>query len=139
MPHVTPFGAFLLAASALYHWPMGFLSILSVRITRKVAGALYSLKLPEQLDPRYEFVWKPLGAFALFTAAVATDAFVNRESPFAAHVLWLLAGLYFLRAVLRLAYRDLFARAFGVSFRRNLVNIAFNLALTAAILLFGAT
>lgn len=137
MHHVTSLGAFLLAASALYHWPMGILCILSVRTTRRVAGALYSLKLPDQLDPRYEFVWKPLGAYALFTAAVATDAFLHRDSGYAARVLALLAGMYLLRALLRWVYRDLFERAFGVGLRRNLVNIAFNTLLAGVILLFG--
>ena len=137
MQHVTPFGFFILAASAAYHWPIGILSMVSVRITRKLARALYALDLPENLDPRYEYTWKPLGAYALFTAAIATDALLNTDSPFSAHVLKLLAALYLLRAALRWMYRDLFKRAYGVGLRRNLVNIFFNILLASGMLLYG--
>jgi hypothetical protein len=136
--HLTELGKILMLLSAIYHWVMGPLSMMSVKWTRKIGGSLYSLKLPEELDPRYEYTWKPLGASAVFIAGMATFAYLHPTEVFSVVVLDLLALLYLLRALMRLIYRDLFFRAYGVPFKRNLGNIIFNVLIAGIIYFYGS-
>jgi hypothetical protein len=136
---LTAYGELVLILSAIYHFVVGSFSMLSVAWTRKVARALYALDLPRDLDPRYEYTWKPLGAYAIFTGWMALVAYRARETPFAAEAFYGLAFLFFLRAAMRWVYRDLFQRAYGVGIRRNATHIVFNLALVVSLLAFGVS
>lgn len=125
-------GSVILWGSGIYHLVVGVLSMLSTKLMRKLAGVLYALKIPENLDPRYEYIWKPLGAFAVWVAVFCFRGVWGAQSndtQYQRFLVWALAGLYVARALQRWVYRDLFFRAFGVPFKRSLFNIAFNLAL----------
>ena len=116
---------------------MGAFTMLSARIARRLAHALYGLKIPETLDPRYEYIWKPLGAFGVFTSWISALALLSSDTFTQRGILYGLAGLFVARALMRGLHRDLFERAFQVSRRRNLGNILFNVLLAIATAAFG--
>ena len=124
----------ILAGSAIYHLLVGILSMCSVKAIRRIGKVLYGLDIPLELDPRYEYTWKPLGAYAVCIGLIAWHALTVQDPVYRLFVIRLLAFLYLMRAVCRLIYRDLFTRAFGTPFKRNAINIAFNLALVVLML-----
>lgn len=134
---ITAYGSAILWLSLFYHMFVGAAVLVSVQFTRLIAKKLYSLTLPENLDPRYEFVLKPLGTYAVMTTVLCGYALWTKNTEFRFFMLALLALLYVMRALVRLFYRDLFFRAYATPFKRNLVNIVFNLALAGSILIFG--
>jgi hypothetical protein len=134
---LTNFGRLTLFGSGVYHVAIGILSMLSVNFTRRVAGKLYSLKIPQDLDPRYEYLWKPLGAYAVWVGAFCFRALWVDEIQFQHFVIEAMAAMYLVRAFQRFYYRELFERAFQVTFRRNLINITFNIILALSMLVFS--
>lgn len=121
--------------SAIYHLVMGLACLVSLSSIAWLGRFLYNLKAPTELDPRFEYGLKPLGAFAVSFAALSfragwyagPDELLFFKSTFAV--------LLLLRAWFRLRYRDLFQQAFAVSWTRSRWNCLFNLALAVTLLL----
>lgn len=134
---MTTFGIIVLWGSAIYHFIMGLLSMFTVETIRKVAFFLYDLKIEEKRDPKYEYIWKPLGASAVIISLFTVRALYVEDLEYQKFVIQMLSLLYFLRTSFRFFYRKLFFQAFHVTFQRNLVNISFNLVLVILMLQFS--
>ena len=119
---------------AAYHFAVGVPSILSVGLTRKIAGRLYQLSLPEVLDPRYEYALKAMGFYALTIALICLLPFGFEDPGFESAILCTMAFLLFVRALGRFFYRDLAFRAFGISWQRSRINVIFNILFTGLLL-----
>lgn len=114
---------------AIYHFCVGVPSLLSVKYLRKIAFKLYSLKLPEQLDPRYEYNLKPLGIYAITISLFSALEIFQTEKLHRTFVLGILSLLLTLRGLSRYFYRDLVELSFGVSWPRSRLNVFFNFIL----------
>lgn len=125
----------IIRGSAVYHFLMGGAAMLSPRLIRRLGRGLYALKAPEDLDPRFEYGLKPLGAFALTLALWCTRVGWWGFPEEVRTLTCALALLFTLRAAFRYLNRDLFFRAFGVPWQRSRYNVLFNLILSAVLLL----
>jgi hypothetical protein len=113
--------------AGVYHVIMGGASMTSVKLIRKLTGALYALDGPDELDPKFEYGIKPLGALAFVFGCLALRvAATGSDLEFFKACL---ALLLVLRAILRYLHSDLFERAFHVKLKRSWNNIALNLVL----------
>lgn len=125
----------IFGGSAVYHLIMGGLCLISLERLRSLSRYLYALKVPDDVDPRFEYGLRPLGAFALTLSLFCFRGLWTDDPAYRSFLALALAFLFVLRAGFRLFHRDLFERAFGVSFPRSLKNIAFNFVLTALLVL----
>lgn len=120
----------LLYLFSIYHILGGIFSLGPQSWTKKFGEKLYSLDFPEQFNPHYQLTVRSLGAFALFTGIstfmVATTAEIKLKSYF----LGLYGVLFLGRAILRIAQKDLFLKAYNITFERSLKNVIFNVGLT---------
>src|SRR5579885_2479478 len=116
---------------------MGSFSLFSATMVQRAVGVLYDVKYPGGVDPKLEFLWKPLGAFALLVSAFCFRGALVRDPSYEKFVLQALAGRFAMRAFIRLHHRELFYRAHQPKPWRNMANAAFNTALAVAILFYG--
>ncbi|CAN5430811.1 hypothetical protein BH10BDE1_BH10BDE1_05070 [soil metagenome] len=123
-----------------YHFLVGVPSVLSLRWLRKVGSFFYKLKISENPDPQFEYVLKPLGLYALFVSFVSFLMATEADPKLQRCYLLICAFLLIARGVCRLAYRQLFVRAFATSPGRNRANAFLTFALGAYfIALFALT
>ncbi len=123
----------VLVVFALYHFLVGVPSILSISILRKIALKVYALKIPEKLDPSYEYNLKPLGFYSVTLGAMCTLELSQKDPGHRAAFLAILAGLLVLRASGRFLYRDLVEKAFAINWKRSRINVIFNLGLAVVV------
>ena len=126
--------AWIFLGTGLYHLVMGGLCLVSLDRLRALSKFLYALRLPDEIDPRFEYGIRPLGAFALTLAAICLRAVWIPGEDQGLFLSTVLAALFLLRAYFRYRYRDLFTRAFGVPFARSRWNILFNFVLSGILL-----
>lgn len=119
-------GWLLVWGAALYHLVVGLLSMTSLGATRRLGHLLYGLAIPAQGEPRFAYVLKPLGAYAVCIGLACVYAMCRNDPILHDSVRLLLALLFALRALLRCAYYRLCKEAFGVSWSRNLLHVALN-------------
>lgn len=122
---------------SIYHLFVGVPSFLSISFLRKIGKYLYSLQLPEKLDPRYEYVLKPLGFYAITLGLICLGELFTADPIHRAYVLLCLAILLISRALGRYFYKDLVETAFSITWQRSKLNVIFNF-LAAMFLLFLA-
>ena len=112
-------------------------SLLSISFLRKIGKYFYSLQLPEKLDPRYEYVLKPLGFYAITLGLICLGELFTTDPLHRAYVLLCLAILLISRAFGRYFYKDLVEIAFSITWQRSKLNVIFNF-FAAIFLLFLA-
>jgi hypothetical protein len=123
----------IILGTAIYHLVMGGMCLLSLQTLRSISGKLYALNVPDPVDPKFEYGLRPLGAFALVLSLFCFRGALVEDPSYRTFVACVLIFLFMLRATFRLLYRDLFARAFNVDFRRNMKNIVFNAILSSVL------
>jgi hypothetical protein len=121
----------ILWGSAIYHAVVGVASCFPSRLATDIGRKLYGLKIEYPLDPKYDYTLKPLGGYALFTAALCTFGLLQTDPDATAMILGSMAFLYGIRAMFRVTYFETLRAAYSITWRRNLVNVLFNTALTA--------
>jgi hypothetical protein len=123
----------VLAVLAAYHLGIGLASVLSGRLTRRVAGALYGIGVEESAQMRYAV--RMLGLYALALGALLVPAVLEP----AAHrdVIVVVCGLQLARAACRVLLRRELTAAFHVSPRRNAFNAALLVAEAAVLAVLG--
>jgi hypothetical protein len=114
---------------------MGSACLLSLPMIARLGRALYNLNAPNQIDPRFEYGLKPLGAFAISFAALSFRAgwFGKPDEIVFFEIVFIV--LLCLRAWFRFLYRDLFEKAFGVSWSRSRWNCCVNVMLATILAL----
>lgn len=112
---------------AVYHFVVGAPSILSFPIVRKIGNQLYSLNIPEKVDPKYDYALKPIGFYALTVGFFCLLELFNDSPKQKALFLLILSFLLISRAWGRWFYQDLFKIAFQVAWPRSRKNVLFNL------------
>lgn len=122
---------------SVYHLFVGIPSFLSISVLRRIGKYFYSLQLPEKLDPRYEYVLKPLGFYAITLGLICFGELFTAEPLHRAYLLLCLAILLIARALGRYFYKDLVETAFSISWKRSKTNVVFNF-LAAIFLLYLA-
>ena len=126
----------IIRGSAVYHFLMGLASMASLQWIAWLTSKLYALKVPEKIDPGFEYGLKPLGAFALVLSIWCTQVGWFNDSARSLVTLKLsLLLLFTLRAAFRLIHRCLFLRASGVPWERSRWNVLFNLLLAGILAL----
>lgn len=132
-------GNLLLYSFAIYHLLGGIFSLGPQNWTKKFGEKLYSLDFPEQFGIHYQLTVRSLGAFALFTSIASfLVAYIGGNEIRGAFLL-LFGGLFLLRAILRIAQKELFLKAYNITFERSLKNITFNCLLTIVSWYIGLT
>lgn len=111
----------------IYHFAVGIPSILSFPLLRKIGKKLYSLNIPENVDPRYEYSLKAIGFYALTIGFLSLLELVNESSKQKALFLLILSFLLVARAWGRWFYKDLVEKAFQISWPRSRKNVLFNI------------
>lgn len=137
MTQLPFFGLIVLWGSAIYHFIVGVLCIVSMKWTSKVGKSLYGLKLSKTLDPAHEYTLKPLGMYAIFVGIFCSKAALSDNIDLQKFTLQMLCLLFVGRSLMRVIHYSLLNKAFQVTPKRNTINIIFNVMLSAAILYFG--
>lgn len=112
---------------AIYHISVGIPSMLSFPLLRHIGNRLYSLNIPESVDPKYEFTLKPIGCYALTVGFFCLLELFNNSPKQKAIFLLILSFLLVSRAWGRWFYKALFEKAFQVNWQRSRKNVLFNL------------
>ena len=118
-------GQWVLKIFALYHLCVGVAAVLSLGWIRKIGGFLYATMILENVDPRFEYVLKPLGLYAIFVAMVSYYISLSGDAELQRAYYLACAFLLASRGVCRVIYRSIVYRAFQVSPIRNFTNAAF--------------
>lgn len=119
-------GNTLLYAFSIYHLFGGIFSLGPQSWTKKFGEKLYSLEFPEQFGPPYQLTVRSLGAFATFTGLSTLLIIKLGDERIKAAFLFLYGILFIGRAILRLVQKDLFLKAYNITFQRSLKNMIFN-------------
>ncbi len=127
----TEWGNLLLLGNAIYHILGGCVSLGPQSWTKMFGQKLYSLEFPDKFDPKYQLTVRSLGAFALFTGVISLLLFLMGHRETKGVFLICLAGLFVLRALLRIFQRDLFLEAYKIDFKRSMKNVIFNFILAS--------
>ena len=130
-------GNCLLFLNGLYHILGGCFSLGPSKWTKTFGQKLYSLNFPEKFDPRYQLTVRSLGAFALFTGVISWIVLLAGGEKLKGFYLLALGGLFIIRAILRVAQKELFLEAYNMTFERSKKNVIFNLILGCATLYLG--
>ena len=119
----------VLGVLALYHLGIGLASVLSGRLTARVAEAMYGIRV--DASPQVRYAVRMLGLYALALGALLVPAAL---SP-AAHreIIVVVCGLQLARAACRVLLRRELTAAFRVSPRRNALNAALLVAEAAVL------
>jgi hypothetical protein len=126
---------FIVRGSAIYHFVMGMFCIVSLKSLGRLSSFLYNLKVPKEVDPRFEYGLRPLGAFALVYSAWSVRAGWYSHPDELIFFKICFAILLLMRSWFRFYYRSLFWEAFEVSWSRSRWNCFFNLILSAVLIL----
>jgi hypothetical protein len=126
----------ILLGSAIYHFVMGLACLLNQDWIRWLMLKTYRIQLPVMTDPTLQFSVKPLGAFAVWTGAVCFIAWLH-PGDWSPGIKFSLAGLFALRALFRVLYRDHFSQVFQTSWKRSRMNVLLNLLLSGVLIAGG--
>ncbi len=115
-----------------YHLSVGLPSVLAFSSLRRIGFLLYKLKIPNQPDPQFEYVLKPLGLYALSISLICFFAVFRWQENEQQDLLRIFAALLLGRGACRIFYAPLFLKAFGTTPLRNMGNaiLTFVVALT---------
>lgn len=120
----------LLALICLYHLIAGAFVLGPKSWIQAFGKNVYALNIPQAYEPRYEASLKFLGLMAWGVAALASQALIFPDHRLQATTLFIFAGLFLARAVLRILLKKTLDDAYQLSFKRSLGNIIFNLLLS---------
>lgn len=123
----------VLGVLLVYHLGIGMVSVLSADQTARFAAWFYGTDIT--VTAQFVYALKALGMYALFTASVIGVAFSD-PVRFRALVFCVVL-LQSLRAMSRLVFFDTLHQGLGVTWERNLVNVAL-LAVEIVLLLWFA-
>jgi hypothetical protein len=125
----------ILWGNAFYHGVMGLFCIIDYNLTAKAMKFLYRADLKKDINAKFLYVVKPLGAFAITISIV--NIWIALYGTYELKVFFLrtIALLYFLRLYFRYNYYDLLFKAFEVKKKTNYINIGFNATLIILIII----
>lgn len=122
----------------LYHFVAGLFTLGPKLWVQSFTKKVYALNIPEKYEPRYEATLKFLGLMAWAVCALSSQALILPDKRLQSFTLLILACLFLGRAILRLALKDTLADAYGLTFKRSLGNIIFNVLLSLFTLTLAA-
>lgn len=112
---------FVLGVLCAYHLGIGVFACLAPETTLQFASWFYDVHA-STVAPQVVYMLKALGMYALFTGGLValsmTDAARFR------HIIFMVAGLLLVRALVRVVFYDVLNEAFAVEWSRNLINVA---------------
>lgn len=119
----------VLAILTIYHLGIGVVSVLSADLTARFAKWFYGLDA--EVGPAFVYMLKALGMYAIFTGILSAVCFIDPRRYRAVGIA--LVVLLVLRCLTRVLAYDTLEAAFGVSWTRNLTNVALMLLWAAVI------
>lgn len=114
----------------LYHFLAGLFTLGPKSWVQSFTKKVYALNIPENYEPRYEATLKFLGLMAWAVSALTLQALIWPDKRLQAFTLTTLAGLFMGRVCLRILLKKTLADAYGLTFKRSLSNIIFNVLLS---------
>ncbi len=130
-------GNIILLGTCIYHIIAGLACLGPQSWIILFGKKTYSIMYPDQFGPEYTMCLKAIGLFALTLSAFCLRAYLGDDVEFKAFTLQVLAALFLARALFRILGRDLFFKAYQITFKRSLKNIIFNIVLASVTLYYS--
>jgi hypothetical protein len=132
---IHPLAEIILWGNAIYHGVMGLFCIINFNLTTKAMMFLYKADISKDINAKFLYVIKPLGAFAITLSIINFGIIFLGDYEIQIFFLRTIAFLYFLRLSFRLTSYDLLFQAFEVKKKNNYINVCFNIFLIISILI----